>query len=265
MRRDAGEDPVTPFEKIEQARRLLAEAQRELAGALETDRSRRRGQIVQELHRIATMLDGSPGHFSQAGQDRIVDRILGGRRGGVFADIGGYDGVTGSNTLFFEVFRGWSGILVEPAPTQLRKAEAVRRCRCIGAAAGGRAGELDFMEVTEGFTQMSGFLESYDADLLARVRGDPRHREVIHRMPVRPLGEILAEAGLGRIDYLSLDVEGGELEILENFDFGAFDVRVWSIENNTGRPEIPRLMAERGYDLVEFAGVDEIYRKREGA
>lgn len=245
-----------------EARRLLVEARDSLTEALGRERSRRRGAMIRDLHALGRMLEEGSPYFSQAGQDRIVDRLLGGRRNGVFADIGGYDGVTGSNSLFFEMFRGWSGILVEPAPTQLRKAQAVRRCPCLAYAVAGSQGMRDFMEVTAGYTQMSGFLDGYDADLLARVRGDARHRERIHSLAARPLGAILAEAGLSRIDFLSLDVEGGEMDILESFDFAAFDVTLWSIENNTAGSELPALMADRGYDLVEFAGVDDLFRKR---
>ncbi|MEM6620538.1 MAG: FkbM family methyltransferase [Pseudomonadota bacterium] len=253
---------MTPQDKIASARKLLAEARDTLGATLRDDRSRRRGPVMRELHNLAQMLDPAPRYFSQAGQDRVVDRILGAKTGGIFADIGGYDGVTGSNTLFFELFRGWQGVLVEPSPTQLRVAEGVRRCPALPYAVAGREGTLDFMEVTAGFTQMSGFLDSYDADLLARVRGDPRHQEVIHTLETRTLGSILDEAGLTKVDFLSLDVEGGEMDILTNFDFDRYEVDIWSIENNTSDPALPDLMQARGYDLVEFAGVDDIFRKR---
>ena len=253
---------MTPQDKISSARQLLGEARKALAEALQSERSRRRGDLMRQMHALSNMLETEPRFFSQAGQDRLVDGLLNGKHDGVFADVGGYDGVTGSNTLFFEIFRGWSGILVEPAPTQMRKAEAVRRCPCIPVAVAGAARDLEFMEVTQGYTQMSGFLDSYDANLLAQVRGDPRHQEVVHTLQAKPLGDILGDAGLGKIDYLSLDVEGGEMDILETFDFNAFDITLWSIENNTGQPDIPKLMQDRGYDLLEFAGVDEIYRKK---
>ena len=253
---------MTALKKIEEARKLLQEARSELTGLLEGEKSRRRGAILRELHAISGMLGPAEGYFSQAGQDRFVDRLLAGKTGGVFVDIGGYDGVTGSNTLFFEIFRGWSGLLVEPSPNQLKLAQSVRRCPCLGTAVAGQAGPADFMEITRGFTQMSGFLDSYDRDLLARVRGDARHREVIHKLDKKPLGDVLEAQNLGRIDYLSLDVEGGELDILRNFDFSAFEIDIWSIENNTQNSEIPELMRHNGYDLIEFAGVDEIFRKR---
>ncbi len=256
---------MTPSEKIAQARKLLEEAGKDLTKLLQTERSRNRGAIVRELHSIGPLRGEVAQHYSQAGQDRIVDAMLGHKTGGVFVDVGGYDCVTGSNSLFFEMFRGWSGILVEPAPTQLRKAEAVRRCPCLGYAVAGEAGTLEFMEVTKGFTQMSGFLDSYDADLLMRVRGDKRHEEVVHTLETKTLNDILSDQKISQVDFLSLDVEGGEMGILESFDFKAVDVAIWSIENNAQDTAIPEIMRDNGFDLVEFAGVDDIFRKRQDA
>lgn len=253
---------MTPTEKIAQARKLLDEAARELTAKLQTERSRARGAITRELHGLGSLRGEVAQYYSQAGQDRIVDNVLGQKTGGVFVDVGGYDGVTGSNSLFFELFRGWSGILVEPAPTQLRKAEAVRRCPCLGYAVAGETGTLEFMEVTKGFTQMSGFLDSYEPDLLMRVRGDKRHEEVVHRLETKTLNDILSAQKIEQVDFLSLDVEGGEMGILTSFNFDAVDVDIWSIENNTQDAVIPEMMRDNGFDLIEFAGVDDIFRKR---
>lgn len=201
-------------------------------------------------------------YASQFGQDRFVDdRVSLGKRGGVFVDIGAYDGVTGSNSLFFERVRGWSGMLVEPVA---HRAEAARRARiapCFPYAVGSCSGSAPFLEIERGMTQMSGFLDGYPADLLAAARSQPHHRERIIEVPVRPLNAVLDESGLRRIDYLSLDVEGAELAILAAFDFGAFDVGCWSIENNHRRAEIPEIMEKAGYRLVVRLGVDEIYTR----
>ncbi len=89
-----------------------------------------------------------------------VDMALKQKRGGVFLDVGGYDGVTGSNTFFLEVFRGWTNALVEPVPAQLQKAKEVRRCPCLGVAVAANEGKADFIEVSEGYTQMSGLAEA---------------------------------------------------------------------------------------------------------
>ena len=249
-------------QNIKDATTLLQSTLNEVARGLKSEKSRRRGALVAQRHKLLNMMSSPQLFFSQAGQDRVVDETLNAKTGGVFVDIGGYDGVTGSNTLFFETFRKWSGIVVEPAPTQLRLAKAARSMPCLGYAVAGQAGTSDFLEVTSGYTQMSGFLDSYNPDLLKRVRDNPLHKEVIHTLDMKTLGSILDEEGLREIDFLSLDVEGGEMGILESFPFDRFDVTMWSIENNTQSSDIPTLMRDNGYDLVEFAGVDDIFRKR---
>jgi len=253
---------MKPHEKIIEARRLLQEAHKELAGFLGTERSRRRGEALRQSHVISNMMGTSQMYYSQAGQDRVIDGLLDQKRDGVFVDVGGYDGITGSNTLFFEAFRNWSGVIVEPSPTQVKLAEGMRKSPCITAAVAGKTGKADFMEVTSGYTQMSGFLDSYDADLLKRVRAHDKHKEVVHSLSKKTLQSILKEHKLKKIDFISLDVEGGEMGILENFPFEDYDIEIWSIENNAQTSELPEFMRIKGYDLVEFAGVDDIYRKK---
>src|SRR5690606_23242387 len=103
----------------------------------------------------------------------------------------------------------------------------------------------------------SGLAASYDPALLDRVRADPRHREERLRLPVRPLAAILDEAGITRPDFVSLDIEGAEEEVLSVFPFDRFRVAAWAIENNGGGRGIGRIMREAGHDLVEFCGNDE--------
>ncbi len=59
---------------------------------------------------------------SQVGQDRfLLENFFRGKRGGVFVDIGAYDGETFSNSLFFERTMGWTGLCVEPLPSAFEK------------------------------------------------------------------------------------------------------------------------------------------------
>jgi len=56
-------------------------------------------------------------------------------------------------------------------------------------------------------------------------------------------------------------VEGGEMDILAGFAFEKFEIDMFSIENNAQSADLPKLMKSKGYELVEFVGVDDIYRK----
>ena len=126
-----------------------------------------------------------------------------------------------------------------------------------------RDGEAEFIEIRDGYTQMSGLKDLYDPGILTEVRAHDRHDEAVTRVETRTLSRILTEAGLPDPHFVSLDIEGGELEVLANFPFDQHEVQVWAIENNTADTRLRGVMESVGYDLVEFCGPDEIYRLRD--
>ena len=254
---------MTVEDRIAAARKELLDVQRELSAKLATDRTRTRGALTRQLHVVRGMLNHSYAYASQAGQDLVLDRIFNGKQGGTFIDVGAYDGVTGSNTVFFERWRDWTGVLVEPMTEQRVKAQAQRKSPVMEYAVSTKKGTAEFIAVTEGYTQMSGLAETYDSEMLKRVRADKRHAEKTIKVPTRSLTAVLKEADIMHPDFISLDIEGGELAVLSKFPFAKHNIRAWSIENNNGDPALPKLMRDNGYDLIEFCGPDEIYVKPE--
>ena len=111
-------------EVISRGKQAMAEGHRllrQLSGKIV--HARTRGQINQQIWECERLSGQRDQFFSQAGQDAYLDeRVFKGKRDGVFVEIGGYDGVTGSNCLFFELIRGWTGLLIEPSPTYFAKA-----------------------------------------------------------------------------------------------------------------------------------------------
>lgn len=246
-------------ERVAASRTDLVAVRDELLAALGQEKTRRRGPMVRLLHEVQGMLTPGFPYVSQSGQDVVVERVFKGKTGGTFLDVGAYDGVTGSNSLYFEKWCGWTGVLVEPVKQSRDAAEKWRSSPCLPYAVSDQDGEASFIAVTHGFTQMSGLEGSYDARMLGRVRADPRHAEDRITVETRTLNAIFDESGLSEVDFLSLDIEGGELAALEAFDFEKHRVGVWAIENNTGGSQIAQLMRKHGYNLAEFCGVDEIY------
>ena len=250
---------MTPQDRIAEAHKHLRAAEQDLVAALADNKSRARAPFVRMLHEVRGMLNPARPYASQAGQDQIVDRILAGKTGGTFVDVGAYDGITGSNSLYFEKWRGWSGVLVEPVLMQREKAQDMRAAPCLPYAVAPQEGNASFITITKGYTQMSGLAGSYDDALLKRVRENPHHAEDSIDVETRTLSGILIEAGLNDPDFISLDIEGGELSVLDSFPFDQHKVLVWSIENNSGASDIPQIMRKNGYNLIEFCGPDEIY------
>ena len=248
--------------RLDEIRRELLKAQAEIAEALRAEKTRKRADMNRKLHEIRQMLTPAYAFMSQAGQDSVVDRYFNFMEGGTFIDIGGYDGVTGSNTVFFEKWRGWTGVLVEPVETFRARAEKARACPCLPYAVADTSGSATFISVTDGFTQMSGLSDTYDSGMLQKVRENPRHKEETLTVETRTLADILTETGITHPDFVSLDIEGGELAALQAFPFADHRVGIWAIENNTAAREINDLMRSHGYELIDFCGPDEIYALR---
>jgi len=250
-----------PELQSQQSLEALTRLRESLIAQLENVFGPDRGGLRHDLWVVEKALGLNAEYFSQSGQDKFVnDEILKGRKDGVFLDLGGFDGVTGSNSLFFEKDLGWTGLLIEPSPAKFAQAISVRRCACLNCAVGAPATDAAFLDIRSGYVQSSGLLDSMDPDIVDRIRQHPDHEEHVARIPVRSIRDILKDAGIDRIDYVSLDVEGGEMAVLEAFPFDAVPVEVWSIENIADSSEIPGFMAGKGYEVVEFIGIDEIYR-----
>ncbi|MGF1447683.1 MAG: FkbM family methyltransferase [Pikeienuella sp.] len=251
-------------EMVERGRQAFSEGHRILRGLSgEVRAARARGSIHQLIWDCERASNTRAQFFSESGQDAFLDeRVFEGKRNGVFVEIGGFDGVTGSNCLFFELMRGWSGILVEPASAPRVKAAEFRRSPCLAVAAWEAAGEQEFIEFDEGPTQMSGIGPTYDPELLASLEEISGARARRRSVRTRSLAQILDSQYLRDVELISLDAMGAELRILEHFPFNEYSVGAWSIDSFVHGTEIFRLMERRGYKRVEALGTDDIYVRR---
>jgi FkbM family methyltransferase len=141
-------------------------------------------------------------------------------RGGFFIEAGANDGVTQSNTLFFERHRGWKGLLVEPVPELAQRCRAnrpacvVENCALVAADDGRREVPMTFCNL---MSVVQGAMKSPDADRAHVERGvaiQPGVTSYELTVPARTLDDILAAHGIEAVDLLSLDVEGYEVPAL---------------------------------------------------
>lgn len=207
---------------------------------------------------------------SQILQDLWVTYELGEKRGGFFVEFGATNGVANSNTWLLEKKYGWKGILAEPNPLWHAALKTNRDAaidhRCVGSSTGK---VVTFLTTDATDPELSAIAEFASGDHFAEVRaaGEQLRVETVslndllmeHRAPVE-------------IDYMSIDTEGSEYDILSNFDFSRHLVALISVEQNRHTEDkIEALLRERGYDRVfkEFSQWDGWYvrseRTRDGA
>lgn len=204
-------------------------------------------------------------YYSQSRQDNIVDRLLQSKEGGFFLDIGANDGITFSNSLFFEKTRKWKGICIEPVPRFYDQLQKIRSCITINACIADLEKTIEFIEVEGPANMLSGILSKESDEHYKRIK-DAIKKDggsyKIYELETIKIDSILDQYKINTIDYLSLDVEGYELEILKTINFDTYDIRTMTIENDNRENHLYLYLKNKGYLSLCFSGPDEIFIKK---
>lgn len=205
------------------------------------------------------------GYFSQYGQDKYVDKVLHHLRDGVFVDIGANDGISYSNSYFFEKELAWTGIAVEPSPRAFGELVRNRECQFFNGCISNYDGTTPFWYLSGKPQMLSGIPNNYDVkhkrriDMTIRQHGGEKEELML---PCLTLNSLLRKYNISRLNFLSIDTEGGEYAILEAFDFNLYVVDVICVENNYHNSCFRDLLGNHGYSLSAITGCDEIYVNR---
>ena len=212
--------------------------------------------------RQVNLLPECAGGYGRGGQDIYVADLLGRPANGTFVDIGANDGVTISNTLYFEKELGWSGLAIEPMPDAYTRLKTNRHCHTLNACITDREGRAEFLEITGRAAMLSGLVAKYDQQHLRRIDRTIKRlggSRKITQVECLRFHTAMARYNINRIDFLSLDTEGGELDILKDIDFKALPVRTISVENNYFTFAIRDYLSQFGFQHMGTIGIDEIY------
>jgi FkbM family methyltransferase len=208
-------------------------------------------------------------YYGQYKQDKYLnENIFKGKDSLYFLDIGSDDGVSLSNTYFFEKELGWKGLLFEPNIDMFTECNKIRVNQVLNIALSNKIGTAKFQKNT-GYTRtLSGLIETYDEKYSSpdgRIQREQREYggsfEVVD-VPTTTLNEIFKQFGIKEVDYCSLDTEGSEMMILEGLDFDLNLIKVFTIENNFNEKAPRQFMESKGYRLVKQIEIDDVWVKR---
>ena len=196
---------------------------------------------------------------AQLKQDMFVLAELAFKRDGYFVEFGATNGVDLSNTYLLEKDLGWTGILAEPAKVWHDDLHKNRDCHidtdCVWFESGKT---LRFTEPEAAELSTIRAYAGLDEHAAARFFGK------IYEVNTTSLVDLLKKYNAPKeIDYLSIDTEGSEFDILNAFDFDAYKIKVITCEHNYTpmREEIYKLLTSKGYTrkYTEFSYFDDWY------
>ena len=194
---------------------------------------------------------------SQIGQDIFAISLLSGKKNGYFVEFGATDGIGLSNTYMLEKEFSWSGILAEPGKNWHKNLIANRSCK------------IDFRCISDKSGKQVVFYESDSPELstisgLEKSDSNIRKLKDSYNVETLSLNDLLLHHEAPKvIDLLSIDTEGSELSILENFNFDNYKFAIIVCEHNftQNREKIFNLLTSNGYKRVwhEFTQFDDWY------
>lgn len=214
------------------------------------------------LRTLSIDFDDGKKHYSRDGQDRFaIDHIFHRKRGGYFLDIGASDGVSENNTYLFESCYDWNGICCECDARDINLLCQNRKRHIVSSPIYKTSGELINFEMhpANHLSGISGFqVEKYRNT----------NSKVVYMMTLS-LNDCLKKFDAPNvIDYMTLDTEGTEYEILSAFDFNKYKINYMAIEHNSQHPKrenIRSLLENNGYAYFRSIAQDDDYILKEYA
>jgi FkbM family methyltransferase len=220
----------------------------------------------------------SSNFFSELGQDKFIfENFFPTKEKGFFIELGATDGKFNSNTYFFEKERNWKGLLIEPIEWYFTHGNLEKNrpnSICCNVAINDEEGFQDFFLIREDFIPYqyntgfqgghSGLNKYYDDQQRQRVNSLPCERTLI-KVKCFPLQKLLDKYEIKYVDYLSVDVEGGEFAVLNSIDFSKVKIDVISVEDhwhNETIDKVKKLLFENNFEIVKLLGHDIIFKNK---
>ena len=184
---------------------------------------------------------------------------------GFYVELGANDGINQSNSLFFELKRNWRGILIEPSPHNFLLCREQRSnqnhifCNaCVSFDYKDKYVDIQYANLMSISENLNLDLNDKEAHIIS-AKNHLKETETVFSFGAiaATLNSLLEKGNAPKvIDFISLDVEGAELEVLKGINFEDFSFKYMLIEIRNLKP-IKDFLIERGYVLEKQLSVHD--------
>lgn len=201
--------------------------------------------------------------YGQFDTDKIIKEYFGEKTDGNCIEIGAVDGIYISNTLHFEQI-GWNALCIEPNPTYFELLKNNRK-NCLNfAITNNNIDDVDFTVVT---------MNSKNQSSISGLDIDERLIKLHENLGLEPtLSKINVDGrrldwcienffNYETIDFISIDTEGNELDVLKSFDVNRYNIKLMVIENNYNENYVENYLTDLGWVKDKRVEVNDFYIK----
>ena len=200
------------------------------------------------------------GYYGQHLEDKFIEQIFPIITNGVCIEIGAYDGISLSNTYYFEK-KGWRALCIEPISSAFEKCKKQRKecIQCCVSSADTEDKPFTIFHLNDNLCAIS----SLEPD----QRLIQSHKNLITNVStcmvkVRSLSSLLQEINFPKnIDFISIDTENTELDVLKGIDLNVYNVKLFVVENNFNEPFCEDYLKQYGYKKIHRIAVNDFYIK----
>lgn len=203
-------------------------------------------------------------YYSQCQQDKILnEQIFKNNKNGFYVDVGAHHPTRISNTCFYEKTLNWKGICIEPQEKFYKLLEKERDCILIKHGVYNKKTTLEFCTAVNGLT---GIVETYEPRHLERIKRESKKDDLSDtfvRLEVDTLESVFDKHNVKIVDYMSLDVEGSEYEVLQGINYNKVKINIIDLEDNYPNSEkskkINTFLVEKNFRYIGNIEFDRIY------
>jgi FkbM family methyltransferase len=197
-------------------------------------------------------------HLEQV-EKKLLD-IFGHKTKGFFVDVGAHDGISINNTKMLESL-GWEGICIEPHPKVFQRLIQNRKCKSVNCAVWNENTKVKFLVLTGPTEMLSGIYESYDPKHYQRIQHELRRDGGTSDLIEIEALKFESIVQNKNIDFMSIDTEGSELQILQKIDFENYNIDLICVENNFFESKFEEFLVTKGYYFHSNVGIDYFFKK----